>query len=158
VDPWRERTCASKPSAGVPPHITLLFPFVPATEIDDALVAELEELVYAHEGFDVAFHETARFPGVLYLPPRPADPFRALTAELVARYPAFPPYEGAFAGDTPHLTVAQGDDDVLAAAAADIEPHLPLRTRIHEVMLMEEVEPDGQLWQARARLPLRQGW
>ena len=30
VDRWREETCNDKPSIGVPAHITLIFPFVPA--------------------------------------------------------------------------------------------------------------------------------
>ena len=34
VDGWRERTSAEdRPSMGIPPHVTLLHPFVPAEAI-----------------------------------------------------------------------------------------------------------------------------
>ncbi len=33
VDGWRERTCLDRPSIGIPPHVTLVFPFVPAEEV-----------------------------------------------------------------------------------------------------------------------------
>ena len=51
-DGWRERTCGSKPSHGVPPHVTLLFPFAPAP-VEDALVTEIDFDVL--HSFD--FHE-----------------------------------------------------------------------------------------------------
>jgi hypothetical protein len=44
VDGWREHTCADRPSIGVPAHVTILFPFVPAPEIDVALVDDLRGL------------------------------------------------------------------------------------------------------------------
>ena len=42
VDRWREQTCSDKPSIGVPAHITLIFPFVPATQLDQEMVGSLE--------------------------------------------------------------------------------------------------------------------
>lgn len=44
VDPWRELTCEDKPSNGVPAHITLLYPFLPAGAIDKRLERELTHL------------------------------------------------------------------------------------------------------------------
>ena len=35
VEEWLERTAYSKPSSGVPAHITISFPFVPAAAITD---------------------------------------------------------------------------------------------------------------------------
>src|SRR5262249_20863154 len=45
VDDWRERTCEAKPSTGVPPHVTLLVPFVAAAEITNHVIAELHDVL-----------------------------------------------------------------------------------------------------------------
>jgi 2'-5' RNA ligase len=154
VDGWRERSCEARPSAGVPPHVTLLSPFAPAGEIDDALLAEVARVLEGFAPFDLRFERTARFPGVLYLVPDPDAPLRALTDALVARFPEYPPYEGAFGTDlVPHLTVAQGDDAVLDAAAHDVERALPVAFHVAEALLLEPVEPDR--WRSRARFPFR---
>lgn len=154
VDGWRERTCADKPSIGVPAHVTLLFPFVPAERIDARLLGDLASLFARFAGFDVTFGRTERFPTTLYLAPEPAEPFVALTEAIVAYYPEHEPYEGQFDVVVPHLTVAHGDRETLAAAAADVEPALPLHARVTEAVLLEEVESDWGRWATRARLPL----
>jgi len=154
VDAWRERTCEAKPSAGVPPHVTLLFPFVPPSAIDDALVARLEALVAQTAAFDVGFASTGRFPGVLFLEPSPPGPFLALTQRLEAEFPDFPPYAGAFATSRAHLTVAQGDDAVLHEAERDVLPQLPLHAHVREALLLVEREQDHGRWEIGARLPL----
>jgi hypothetical protein len=93
---------------------------------------------------------------VLYLEPEPAEPLRTLTAALVERFPEYPPYEGVFGTDlVPHLTVAQGEDAVLDAAARHVEPALPFRAAVREALLFEETEPDYGAWQLRARFQLR---
>ena len=51
VDGWRERTSPAKPSNGVPSHVTVLFPFVPAAEVDDELIRKLGELFAALPSF-----------------------------------------------------------------------------------------------------------
>lgn len=45
VDRWREETCNDKPSIGVPAHVTLAFPFAPATQLDQLTIASLAEVV-----------------------------------------------------------------------------------------------------------------
>ena len=149
VDGWRERTCSDKPSIGVPAHVTLLFPFVPAERLDDRLLAELDALFARFDPFAVVFAQTDRFPTTLYLRPEPAQPFVALTEAIVARYPEHPPCEGAFDEIVPHLTVAHGEPELLDAAAADVERALPLRVVVDEVVLVEEVEPDWRRWARR---------
>lgn len=54
----------------------------------------------------------------------------------------------------PHLTVAQGDDPLLDEAEADVVRSLPIRSRVREALLLEEVEPDGARWRVRSRLAL----
>ena len=128
VDDLRERTCVSKPSHWMPPHVTLLVPCpgdVPA----------IAEQLAPFDSFDVSFAELDRFPGTLWLAPAPAEPFRMLTAALVARFPEHQPYGGIFPEVVPHLTVAQADLD---AAAAELGPTLPLRSRATSAVLLDQ--------------------
>ena len=143
VDDWRERTCAAKPSHGVPPHVTLLIPAPPDLE---TAAATLEPF----GPFEVAFARFDRFPGTIWLAPEPVEPFVRMTESLVRAFPDHPPYGGEFEQITPHLTVAQGDE--LGAAEAAIEPQLPLRARASSVVLFEQVAPDR--WRENAELSL----
>jgi 2'-5' RNA ligase len=125
VDAWRERTCEAKPSTGVPAHITLIFPFVPASEIDADLIAEVGALIGTAMSFCFALQETARFPAVLFLAPNPAEPFIGLTDALTERYPPYVRYGGAFGSSVPHLTVAQGSDGLLDQVEASVRRFMP---------------------------------
>ena len=146
------RTCREQydPSAraGIPAHITVLYPFAPSGLIDQDLLADLRRLFASYSGFDYALTHTARFPQVLYLSPEPAEPFVTLTEAVVARYPDYPPYNGAVPNIIPHLTVANiGDEEKLnhleAAFMASYDRQLPLRASARHVWLMEQ---RGGIW------------
>jgi 2'-5' RNA ligase superfamily len=154
VEQWLERTARAKPSNGVPAHVTILFPFVPATEIDDMLLDDLGSLFSRFAAFGVELRDTDRFPGVLYLAPEPAAPFVSLTEAVVGEYPEFPPYGGVRDSIVPHLTAAEGDDQVVGRAEAEIRPWLPITGHVRDVLLLEEVEPDFARWRKRARFEL----
>jgi 2'-5' RNA ligase len=157
VAAWMERASHSKPSNGVPPHITVLTPFMPADALDERVVMELRGLFARFAPFRFTLTRCARFPQALYVEPEPPEPFVALTRAVVARYPEYPPYEGVFDTVVPHLTVAEGPVNVLDAAQSGVEPHLPVAVRADEVVLLEEVEPDGARWRTHSRLPLGDG-
>lgn len=154
VDGWRELTTAAKPSSGVPAHVTILFPFVPARELDDRLLGDLHALFAGASAFAFVLRATRRFPGVLYLAPEPAEPFAGLTETVSAAYPAYPPYGGQFGAIVPHLTVAEGEDALLDRAEANVGRSLPIKATACEVLLLEEVEADLARWRAHARIPL----
>ena len=154
VDAWRERTSADRTSIGIPPHVTLLHPFVPAEIVDESL-GDLRELFAATPAFDVAFRELRRWPEMAYLAPEPPEPFTRLTAAIVERWPDYPPYEGIHETVIPHLTVAYGDDALLAEVEADVTPKLPIEAHVTEAVLLEELEPDFERWGERARFALR---
>jgi 2'-5' RNA ligase len=101
VEPWLEYSAGARPSHGIPPHVTLLFPCAP----DPDGVGDVLEGV---EAFDVEFREVRRFPqgGVVYLAPQPEQPFVRLAELLWERFPDWPPFGGEFPTITPHLTVA----------------------------------------------------
>lgn len=151
VGDWRMRHTQDAP-AGIPPHVTVLFPFVPSEGAGEA-VERVAELVAAEPAFDLAFRRTARFPVVLYLDPEPAAPFLALTAAISDEWPEHPPYEGAHETVIPHLTVAESDDSALLdRIAGEVEPRLPLEKRVTEASLF--VESDTGRWHEHSRFPL----
>ncbi|GAA1714956.1 2'-5' RNA ligase family protein [Isoptericola hypogeus] len=149
------RSLDSSARFGVPAHVTVLFPFLPAAAIDDAVLDALREVVGSCPAFDASFTGCGRFPGVLYLVPEPAAPWRELTGAVWSRWPEAPPYGGAFEEVLPHLTVADGQaPDVLEAAEAVVTARLPVRTAVAEVLLLEF---DGEAWRRRASFSLGGG-
>ena len=152
VRAWRDRLDPSA-RAGVPAHVTVLFPFLHESRIDDGTYAAIGEVIGRHRPFEARFERCGRFPGILYLAPEPDTPFRALTEAVVDRWPETPPFGGEFAEIVPHLTIAQGQDDaVLDEAEADLRGRLPVVTRVASVDLMVH---DGSRWRQRASFALR---
>jgi len=139
-------------SVGVPAHVTVLFPFLPADQLRPAVRRELAAIAAAMAPFDVRFVRVGRFPGIVYVAPEPAAPFIQLTNAFVARYPELPPYGGAFDEIIPHLTVAESEaaplDDVTTAAARI----LPFRHHVSALDVL--VEGGNGRWRIRWRLPL----
>ena len=154
VDAWLERTAYAKPSNGVPAHVTVLYPFVPAADVDEALLADLRALFAGLPSFAFELRECRHFPAVLYLAPDPPGPFVALTEAVVAAYSAYPPYEGVFAEVVPHLTAAEGEHSVLGRAEGEIRQSLPIAAEAREVVLLEELDPELGRWRTHSRLPL----
>ncbi|MFI7403914.1 2'-5' RNA ligase family protein [Streptomyces sp. NPDC049541] len=151
VRPWRDRFDPAARS-GVPAHVTVVFPFLPASLVDAGTCAALDEIFGHHRSFEVRFEESGRFPGVLYLAPTPDAPFRGLTEAVVERWPEAPPYGGKYEPH-PHLTVAQGQDEaVLDEIEAGLRPDLPFAARVPTVDL---VAYDGTDWLHRASFGLR---
>ena len=151
VGEWRLRHTSDAP-LGIPPHVTLLVPFVPAGELTSEVEERLGRLLGKAEPFEVTFPRAARFPDVLYLEPQPSEPFSALTEAIAAEWPEHPPYEGVHETVIPHLTVAEGEGDLLERIRAEVEPQLPLQTRVSEAQLY--VEDEAGRWHERTRLPL----
>ena len=128
---------------GVPAHITILFPFADAPEVDEQAVADV---VTAFPAFDFHLDRVGRFEGgAVWLHPEPSAPFAALTEAVWRRFPAYPPYEGAHDVVVPHLTVSD--------TPREIDVRLPIRARAREVVLIEE-GADGR-WSVRRRFPLQ---
>lgn len=66
--------------AGVPAHVTVLYPFLREERIGPEVRAELRELFARHRPFALRFAGFGRFPGLLWLAPEPEEPLQALTA------------------------------------------------------------------------------
>jgi 2'-5' RNA ligase len=139
-------------TAGVPAHVTVLYPFLPAGEIDSGVLAELRTLFAGHEPFELDFKEFGRFPDLLWLAPEPDGPLRALTSAVEARWPQAPAYGGRYE-PVPHLTIAMGQpQETLAALERELAPGLPLHARITGVHLV--VNDDGERWRLRETFAL----
>jgi 2'-5' RNA ligase len=135
---------------GMPPHVTLLYPFAD----DDAvgsLLGDVACVLARFAPFEASFAEVRRWPETLYLEPEPADPFVALTEALVAAFPGYLPYGGAHDEIVPHLTVAHGDPALFDELAERLRPALPVRVRIERAWLMVD-SPAG--WQRHTPFPL----
>ncbi|HEY5878008.1 MAG TPA: 2'-5' RNA ligase family protein [Nakamurella sp.] len=157
VGSWRARFDSSAP-LGVPPHVTILFPFLSLPAMTATDRADLAAIVGAEPGFTVTFAALGTFatvegtPEVLYLEPSPAEPFRRLTEALAARWPQCPPYEGAFDEVIPHLTVTEtAPPEQVSAARRAIARVLPIRASIDTVTL---IDFDGTRWRRHMQFPM----
>ncbi len=146
---------------GVPAHITVLYPFLPAALIDDAMLASLARLFAGVSAFGFTLDRVEWFGAdVVWLGPRDPAPFRALTELAFTAYPSCPPYGGQHTEVIPHLTIGhRGGPDALCAAADAVRPCLPIDAVATEVILMtgpppgNPDTPPGQ-WRTRATFPL----
>jgi 2'-5' RNA ligase len=151
VDRWRQRFDPAA-RAGVPAHITVLYPFLHQSRVDSDLLHTLGQLLSEHPAPEVHFQSCGRFPGVLYLAPTPPEPLRALTEAVVEQWPEAPPYGGQFPEIVPHLTIADGQPPpVLDEIEADLAHHLPITTQTTSIDL---VVTDGTRWHGHTSFPL----
>jgi len=141
---------------GVPPHITVLYPFVLPELLSDAVVDEVADVVGRFPPFDLELTHLAEFDGeAFYLAPDPAEPFAAITQALWDRFPDHPPFGGRFETVVPHLTVAAVPFGATRERVEDLlASDLPIAARATGVAVMIEDE-DG--WTIGPELPFREG-
>ena len=149
---WVRRRHVVAAASGAPAHVTLLFPFLPVTRLEPHVRRELAEIARGVTPFEVRFAEVGRFPGVVYLAPEPTAPFARLTASIVAQFPDYPPYGGAYPEAVPHLTLAESDEGTLDAMAVVAQRSLPFTRRVPAIELLTE-DRAGQ-WHRHWRIPL----
>jgi 2'-5' RNA ligase len=158
LDRWRVPTVPVA-SQGVPPHVTLLYPWRLAP-VSAADIVAVSAAVSGVPPFSLTFGTLGRFPGVLYLRPGPDTELRALTQRLAEAFPDTPPYGGQHADPIPHLTVAQADSEEDLAridedVARELASHLPLVLDVDKVSVIEQ--GDSGVWSVRAVIGLRVG-
>lgn len=141
---------------GVPAHVTVLYPWMPPGEINEATHARLAELFAEVASFDFALGEIRWFrTDVVYAAPVPDTPFRELTRLVVDTWPQFLPYGGEHGEPTPHLTIGDhGTATELAEASAAVARHLPLACAAREVWLMTGSAESG--WARQAVYPMNE--
>jgi 2'-5' RNA ligase len=149
------------PSAhdGVPAHVTVLFPFVPARAVDAGTVATLRRAVRDVAPFSFRLDAVGWFgDDYVWLAPNPPEPFAELTERTARAFPDHPPYGGEHE-PVPHLTVGYRRHSSLAAlraAAEQLAPSLPITSEVDRVHLLAGSFDVGA-WHVVAEAPLLGG-
>lgn len=153
--PWRAELDPVA-AQGVPPHVTVLYPFLDPGEITPAVFGELAGLFADVPAFPFELTRVGWFDDrVVYLVPQPAEPFFALTDRVVARWPDHPPYAGRHEQHIAHVTFGNGGRlERLQEAALAVASALPVSTRAQEVRLVAHRGP-ATPWETLAAFPLR---
>jgi len=136
VDEYRRRYDPSA-AAGMPPHITIMYPFLAADELGGPTMARLVELLGITGAFEYSLTDVREFDHqVVYLAPDPGERFIQLTS-LVGDHCKLRPYGGAHATVIPHLTVALSAPDVQRRRMTDeLRQNLPQAGIASEVWVM----------------------
>ncbi len=125
----------------VPAHVTILYPFMPPADVDDAVIAQLRVVADSVPSFAYRLADTQRFSiGTLYLVPNPGAPFMQLIDSVHRAFPDYPPFEGKFATVVPHVTVAHGDPQTLGEIDIALRIALPpggIAARCADMILIE---------------------
>lgn len=138
---------------GAPAHVTILYPFLAGSELTPAVRDEVAQIAGEFRAFRVTFAEAARWPGLVYLEPRPSSPFTALIDRVAACFPEHPPYAGAISEVIPHVTVVESHEASLEEIVATAQASLPFEAVAAGLEVL--VEGDDGRWRRRWRLPFR---
>ena len=141
----------------IPPHVTVLFPFVPVAELGRAIHSRVAAVAGRVRAFDAQLARAATFEGHVWLAPVPRARFVRLMRRVYAAFPLLPPYGGLHPDPEPHLTVGRAASApalaaVAAAAERELVPALPLSFRVDALALLAE-EVDGT-WSSADSFPL----
>ncbi len=147
----RSRFAGELPPVGVPPHITLQYPWMPPVLIDEGVLAEVDSLFAAFSVFDFSLNLGWFGREVLLLVPDDPTPFVRLTKAILSRWPEYPYYGGEYDAIEPHATLAFGAEASLSALAAEIADLVPIRARASSVTLSTG-EPGHMIVRARFQL------
>jgi 2'-5' RNA ligase len=134
---------------GVPAHITLIYPFVPADRLDASVRRLVARALASQPPFSFRLSAVERWQNTMYLAVDPAAPFEGLVRSLEAAFPDHPAYGGAFPY-VPHVTLAEGEESAIAELGA---PPLPAgRHQVTRVLLI--AQGSDQRWRLRWQFAL----
>lgn len=136
---------------GVPAHVSLLYPFVPASALTGQDEKDVRSLAASFPAADLLLEEVVTAAGFVAVT---VPGLQATVDAFRAQWPGTRPYGGRFgARPAAHVTIAMGADDPTTAARvrAAIDNLLPLRARAAAVQLVVLTE-EG--WQSRFTVPL----
>jgi hypothetical protein len=140
---------------GVPAHVTVLYPFVAPTALNEEVIAQVGRVASRLPAVQADFSRIGWFDTqVVYLVPEPDDWFRGATAAMHDAFPQCPPYRGIYEDVVPHLTLGDGGDfDVMRRAADEVQGGLPVADRIDRLLLIGGSGVPGS-WRTLRELPL----
>ena len=103
---------------GVPPHVTVCYPFVPPSAVNADTIAALRAAVVP--AFECTFRAVRWFGNdAVWFVPEPEAPFHTLTVEVLRRFPDHPRYGGAV-DPIPYLTISSTRGVKRTVAAFDL--------------------------------------
>jgi 2'-5' RNA ligase len=142
---WNLCTTLHNDLEAIPPHVTLAYPFLPVSEVNDEVIRQLTLLFAEETAFTFQLGEVKWFDkGVVYLEPSASERLRAMTERLQENFPDFHPYGGEFDSIVPHVTLSQhgsfADRRMLAKRATAF---LPLNVPASHVWLMSNDNVGG---------------
>jgi hypothetical protein len=136
---------------GLPPHITVLYPFKKPRHLDQTDEDKISSLACS-VGSPIQFvlDEIGDFDGSVYLSPNPAGPLAELTRMATGFWPDHPPYGGEFNDIVPHLTL--GARDLSPVEINALRHELPVSVEATEL----HVHTRNRLgrWTEHSRFPL----
>lgn len=145
-------------ATGIPPHITLLYPWR-TPPVGEASLAALRDAIRGFAAFPLTLEGIGSFPqGVVYATVAASEPLRDLMRSVASSFPDTPPYRGAFGASdpVPHLTLAGCEPEALAATTAKMATRLagvlPLTFSVPSIAVLEQGE--DEVWAVTATLPL----
>ena len=138
---------------GLPPHVTVLYPFVERDALTPDVHAALQEISASNRPFTARFGRIEHVDTMVWLVPTEQEPLLRLTAAVGARWPDHPPYGGAHPELIAHLTVLDGGDDAaLRDAESAATQAVPFDAWVDAIQVI--AEDDAGRWNLRWRLPL----
>jgi len=124
-------------SDGLGCHVTIMFPFLDAADVDESTLGRLGSALAARPAFTVRLGGLARFTEerhALYATVEPTGPFVAMTRAVGAEF-GLEPYGGVHEEIVPHLTIGIRDDPAVLGAV-DVVVHEPVGwRRAHSIRL-----------------------
>lgn len=136
----------------VPPHLTLMFPFVPFEQLDES-AKTIRDICAGIEPFEITLSGYGQFPGVIFMQPANPEPIKTVFRAIFEAYPLYPPYDGAFGNDLhPHLTVGEfkNKEDQQAAQLPD---YVPVTFRAENVHLIYGIQTEALPWLTHSVVP-----
>lgn len=156
------RLCDSCTRHPIPPHLTVMWPFLSPGSVDEGpdealLAATSERLRHVCREiapFRVRLECYETFASrVLYLAPSNPESIIAVHQRLLAEFPDYPPYGGAFGTFIPHLTVEvfETGNGIDTSPRPDFEP---FEFEVTELLFMYGEPEMIERWTTAAVIPL----
>jgi hypothetical protein len=157
IGEWWNTTSAA--ADGMPPHITLLWPWKSASDISDGDLAAIADIAAQTPRLRLRLTDLDTFSGVLWLRPQPTDPLLGLMRRLWAAFPSHPPFGGSLPHEPiPHVTVIKAPDELLGAVAAEVDSRIGHRLPVHldvaDIAVSVEGAAPGGRWAPVRRFAL----
>lgn len=137
---------------GVPPHVTVLFPFMAVDALTSVVQSALARLAQQERPFVTSFARVDRPEQTVWLVPTDQKPFLRLTASVTALWPEYLPYEGVHDELITHLTLVEtADAHARGEAWVSASRAVPFSVSVRELTVI--VEGLSGMWRTHWRLP-----